>query len=158
MKDFPIALEVLSFLLPLRQRFISCHLRKSACTFKSCDVFGQEANSLQRQKISSGHFMWESFEFPDTCVVIFTAVMIPLKKMLWALLSPLAKRTNLILAEMYLFLFFPPHNLLFPCCQEQKRQKEQLFHLSFLQCCRWFSALEQRGNREYLRSRGSNWL
>lgn len=153
MKDFPIALEVLSFLLPLRQRFISCHLRKSACTFKSCDVFGEESNSLLWQKISSGHFMWESFEFPDTSVVIFTAVMIALKKMLWALLSPLAKRANLILADMYLFLLSSLTICCFCVAKDRKDKKELLFHLFFLRCCRWFLALEQSGSREYLRSR-----
>lgn len=96
--------------------------------------------------------MWESFEFPDTSIVIFTAVMTPLKKMLWALLSPLAKRTNLILADMYLFLLFSLTICSSHVAKNRKDKKELLFHLCFSQNFRCFLALEQSGSREYVKS------
>lgn len=156
MKDFPIVLEVLSFLLPLRQRFISCHLRISACTFKSCDVFGEEANSLQWQKnlLWSFHVgkLWISWH---QCCTLHCSHDSS-EKGAMSSAQPPGQKSKSHLGRYIFVSFFSPHYLLSPCCQEQRRQKELLFHLSFPQCCRWFLALEQSGNREYLRSRGSN--
>lgn len=67
--------------------------------------------------------------------------------------QPTGKKDKPHLGRYVFVSSFFPHNLVFLCCQEQKRQEELLFYLSFPQCCRCFLALEQSGRREYLRSR-----
>lgn len=82
-------------------------------------------------------FHVENLGLPGTrvgSVVIFSAVVgIPLRKMLHALLGPLAKRTNLTVTDRCLFLFM--FTACSPCVAE-KRQNELLFHQLFPQHCR----------------------
>lgn len=154
MRDVPIALEVLSFPLPLRQRFIqSCHLKRSACTFKSCVAFGEEANSLQWLKnlLWSFHVVKLWISWHQHCN--FHCSHDSSEKRCYELCSAHGPKEQTSYWQTCICFFFFPSQFALPCCQEQKRQKQLLFHLSFPQGCRWLSALEQSGSREYLRSR-----
>lgn len=153
MKNFPIALEVLSFLLPLRQRFIqSCHLRKSACTFKSCAAFGEEANSLQWLKNLLWSFnvgkLWISWH--QHCN--FHCSHDSSEKDVMSSAQPTGQKDKLILADMYLFLLFSLTICSSHVAKNRKDKKELLFHLCFSQNFRCFLALEQSGSREYVKS------
>lgn len=132
MRDVPIALEVLSFPLPLRQRFIrSCHLKRSACTFKSCVAFGEEANSLQWLKnlLWSFHVVKLWISWHQHCN--FHCSHDSSEKDAMSSAQPTGQKNKLHIGRHVFVFSFSPHNLLFRVAKNRKDKNSYCFIYPF---------------------------